>query len=145
MSISSRFSVGIHILSLIEFNKEGISSSDFLASSVNTNPAVIRKLMGMLKKAGLVEVHPGIAGAKLAKKMSEITLLDVYKAVNVVQDNELFGMHENPNPDCPVGRHIQNTIEPIFSAAQLAMEKVLGNVMLEDVVKDIGKKSNIDC
>ncbi|WP_338450912.1 Rrf2 family transcriptional regulator [Niallia oryzisoli] len=145
MSISSRFSVGIHILSLIEFNKEGISSSDFLASSVNTNPAVIRKLMGMLKKAGLVEVHPGIAGAKLAKKMSEITLLDVYKAVNVVQDNELFGMHENPNPDCPVGRHIQNTIEPIFSAAQLAMERVLGNVTLEDVVKDIGKKSNIDC
>ncbi|MBG9546788.1 Rrf2 family transcriptional regulator [Cytobacillus firmus] len=145
MSISSRFLVGIHILSLIEFNKEGISSSDFLASSVNTNPAVIRKLMGMLKKAGLVEVHPGIAGAKLAKKMSEITLLDVYKAVNVVQDNELFGMHENPNADCPVGRHIQNTIEPIFSAAQLAMEKVLGNVTLEDVVKDIGKKSNIDC
>ncbi len=145
MSISSRFSVGIHILSLIEFNKDGISSSDFLASSVNTNPAVIRKLMGMLKKAGLVEVHPGIAGAKLAREMSEITLLDVYKAVNVVQDNELFGMHENPNPDCPVGRHIQNTFEPIFSAAQLAMEKVLGNVLLEDVVKDIGEKSNIDC
>ncbi|TYS46820.1 Rrf2 family transcriptional regulator [Bacillus infantis] len=145
MSISSRFSVGIHILSLIEFNKDGISSSDFLASSVNTNPAVIRKLMGMLKKAGLVEVHPGIAGAKLARKMSEITLLDVYKAVNVVQDHELFGMHDNPNPDCPVGRHIQNTIEPIFSAAQLAMEKVLGNVLLEDVVKDIGEKSNIDC
>lgn len=145
MSISSRFSVGIHILSLIEFNREGISSSDFLASSVNTNPAVIRKLMGMLKKAGLVEVHPGIAGAKLAKKMSEITLLDVYKAVNVVQDNELFGMHENSNPDCPVGRHIKNTIEPIFSSAQLAMEKVLGNVTLEDVVKDIGEKSNIVC
>lgn len=145
MSISSRFSVGIHILSLIEFNKDGISSSDFLASSVNTNPAVIRKLMGMLKKAGLVEVHPGIAGAKLARKMSEITLLDVYKAVNVVQDHELFGIHENPNPDCPVGRNIQNTIEPIFSAAQLAMEKVLGNVLLEDVVKDIGEKSNIDC
>jgi len=59
--------------------------------------------------------------------------------------NELLGMHENPNPDCPVGRHIQNTIEPIFSAAQLAMEKVLCNVMLEDVVKDIGKKLNIDC
>lgn len=101
--------------------------------------------MGMLKKAGLVEVHPGIAGAKLTKKMSEITLLDIYKAVNVVQDNELFGIHENPNPDCPVGMHIQYTIEPIFSAAQLAMEKVLGNVTLEDVVKDIGNKSNIVC
>ncbi|WP_026695446.1 Rrf2 family transcriptional regulator [Peribacillus kribbensis] len=143
MSISSRFAVGIHILTLIEFNKEGVTSSDFLASSVNTNPAVIRRLMGMLKKAGLIEVHPGIAGAKLAKELSEITLYDVYKAVNVVQENELFSIHENPNPDCPVGRQIQNTIEPLFISAQLAMEKILTNVTLEDVVKDITVKENI--
>lgn len=143
MSISSRFAVGIHILTLININKEGTSSSEFLASSVNTNPAVIRKIMGMLKKASLVEVHPGIAGAKLAKKLSEITLLDVYKAVDVVQDNELFSVHDNPNPACPVGRNIQNTIEPIFTTAQLAMEKVLGNVTLEDVVKDIANKEKI--
>ena len=71
MSISSRFAVGIHILSLIEFNKGGVSSSEFFAGSVNTNPALIRKIMGMLKKAGLVDVQPGIAGAELAKKLSE--------------------------------------------------------------------------
>ncbi|MDM5326923.1 MULTISPECIES: Rrf2 family transcriptional regulator [Neobacillus] len=143
MSISSRFAVGIHILTLIEFNKEGVTSSEFLASSVNTNPAVIRKLMGMLKKAGLIEVHPGIAGAKLAKELSDITLFDVYKAVNVVQEKELFSIHESPHPDCPVGRNIQNTIEPLFTTAQLAMEKVLRNVTLEDVVKDITNKENI--
>lgn len=142
MSISSRFAVGIHILALIELNKEGVSSSEFLASSVNTNPAVIRKLMGMLKKAGLIEVHPGIAGAKLAKELSDVTLFDVYKAVNVVQDKELFSVHDNPNPVCLVGRNIQNTIEPLFTAAQLAMEKVLGSVTLEDVVKDIAAKEN---
>jgi Rrf2 family protein len=145
MSISSRFAVGIHILALIELNKEGTSSSEFIASSVNTNPAVIRKLMGMLKKAGLVEVHPGIAGAKLAKELSDITLIDVYKAVNVVQDKELFSVHDNPNPECPVGRNIQNTIEPLFIAAQLAMEKVLGSVTLKDVVKDIANQENIKC
>lgn len=49
MSISSRFAVGIHILVLIEMNKDGVSSSEFLAESVNTNPVVIRKIMGMLK------------------------------------------------------------------------------------------------
>ncbi|USK60782.1 Rrf2 family transcriptional regulator [Peribacillus asahii] len=146
MSISSRFAVGIHILALIDLNKEGTSSSEFLASSVNTNSAVIRKIMGMLKKAGLVEVHPGIAGAKLAKKLSEITLLDVYKAVSVVQEKELFSVHDNPNPKCPVGRNIQNTIEPLFTAAQLAMEKVLGSLTLEDVVKDIvNKEKKIKC
>ena len=143
MSISSRFSVGIHILALIEINKSGISTSEFLAGSVNTNPAVIRKIMGMLKNAGLVKVRPGVAGAQLAKGLSDITLFDVYKAVNVVQEKELFNVHDNPNPECPVGRNIQNTIEPLFTAAQLAMEKVLRSLTLEDVVKDIATKENI--
>ncbi|GGE44882.1 Rrf2 family transcriptional regulator [Pullulanibacillus camelliae] len=144
MSISSRFAVGVHILTLIEFNKDGVSSSEYLAESVNTNPALIRKIIGMLKKADLVDVHPGIAGTKLARDLSDITLLDVYKAVNVVQDNKLFSMHENPNPKCPVGRNIQEAIMPIFSTAQRALEKVLGNVTLEDIVADIVEKEQIN-
>ncbi|PLT27915.1 Rrf2 family transcriptional regulator [Peribacillus deserti] len=142
MSISSRFAVGIHILTLIELNKDGVSSSEYLADSVNTNPAVIRKIMGMLKKAGLIEVHPGVAGAKSARNITDITLLDVYKAVNVVQDKELFSIHGNPNPECPVGRNIQETILPLFSAAQAAMEKVLDSVTIEDVVKGIHDKDS---
>lgn len=140
MSISSRFAVGIHILALIEINRGGVSSSEFLAGSVNTNPAVIRKIMGMLKNAGLINVRPGIAGAELAMELSDITLLDVYKAVNVVQEKELFNLHDNPNPDCPVGRNIQSTIEPLFTIAQSALEKALGNVTIQDVVKDIIEK-----
>ncbi|MGS2780102.1 Rrf2 family transcriptional regulator [Robertmurraya sp. GLU-23] len=144
MSISSRFAVGIHILTLIEINKTGVNSSEFLAGSVNTNPAVIRKIMGMLKSAGLVHVRPGIAGAELAKDLSDITLLDVYKAVNVIQEKELFSIHEHPNPDCPVGRNIQDTVLPLFTIAQTAMEKALGNVTIEDVVKDILKKEKVN-
>ncbi|KOP70956.1 Rrf2 family transcriptional regulator [Cytobacillus solani] len=140
MSISSRFSVGIHILSLLEINKDGVNTSEFIAGSVNTNPVVIRKIMGMLKNAGLVKVRPGVAGAELGKDISEITMLDVYKAVNVVQEKELFGVHANPNPSCPVGKNIQETISPIFSAAQLSMEKALDNVTIMDVVKEIIEK-----
>lgn len=142
MSISSRFTVGVHILALIELNKEGISSSEYLAGSVNTNPTLIRKIMGMLKKAKLIQVHPGIAGAKLAKEPSNITLLDVYKAVDVVQEKELFSVHENSNPDCPVGRNIQDSITPVLSTAQLALEKELKNVTIEDIIKDIKEKEN---
>jgi DNA-binding IscR family transcriptional regulator len=144
MSISSRFAVGVHILTLLEVNKGGVNSSEFIAGSVNTNPAVIRKIMGMLKNAGLVNVRPGIAGAALAKDLSAITLLDVYKAVNVVQEKELFSIHENPNPNCPVGRNIQNTIGPLFSIAETAMEKALGNVTIEDVVRDITKNEKLN-
>ncbi|WP_077622900.1 Rrf2 family transcriptional regulator [Sediminibacillus massiliensis] len=137
MSISSRFAVGIHILTLLEFNKKGVNSSEFLAGSVNTNPAVIRKIMGMLKKAGLVKVQPGVAGAELAKNIADITLLDVYRAVNVVPEQELFSIHESPNPQCPVGRNIQDAILPLFGTAQLAMEKALGSVTIEDIWEDI--------
>jgi Rrf2 family protein len=144
MSISSRFTVGVHILALINLNKDGVSSSEFLAGSVNTNPTLIRKIMGMLKKAGLIQVQPGIAGAKLAKDPSHITLLDVYRAVDVVQEKELFSVHENPHPDCPVGRNIQDSITPVLSAAQLAMEKVLGNVTIKDIVQDIAGKEKLE-
>jgi DNA-binding IscR family transcriptional regulator len=144
MSISSRFAVGIHILSLLEINKNGVNSSEFIASSVNTNPVVIRKIMGMLKNAGLVKVRPGIAGAELSKNLTDISLLDVYMAVNVVQDKELFGMHEKPNPSCPVGRNIQSTIEPLFSVAQLALEKALEHVTIDDVVKDLIEKEKLN-
>jgi len=140
LSISSRFAVGIHILALIELNKDGVSTSEFIANSVNTNPVVIRKIIGMLKQAQLVHVRPGIAGAELAKKISEITLLDVYKAVQVVSENELFSIHDQPNPQCPVGRNIQEAIGPVLITAQSAMEKVLNHITIEDIVTDISNK-----
>ncbi|MDR6551003.1 Rrf2 family transcriptional regulator [Paenibacillus qinlingensis] len=144
MSISSRFSVGIHILSLLEINKEGTNSSQFIANSVNTNPVVIRKIMGMLKKAGLVTVNPGIAGATPSRSLAEITLFDVYKAVEAVNENELFSIHENPNPDCLVGKSLQGAIEPIFNMAQLALEKVLQGITIKDVVDSL-KSGNKVC
>ncbi|MDQ7862180.1 Rrf2 family transcriptional regulator [Peribacillus frigoritolerans] len=145
MSISTRFSVGIHILSLLEINKEGVNTSDFIAKSVNTNPALIRKITGMLKNAGLVNVRPGIAGATLAKELSDITLLDVYHAVNVVSDKELFGIHENPNPACTVGRNIQDTIEPhLFPLLNLPWKRRWEVVTIEDVVKGILEKDKTE-
>ncbi|WP_166246257.1 Rrf2 family transcriptional regulator [Paenibacillus turpanensis] len=143
MSISSRFSVGIHILALLEIDKTELNTSENIAMSVNTNPAVIRKITGMLKKAGLVYVQPGIAGATLAKDISDITLLDVYRAVNAVQEDELFSVHDKPNPDCLVGRNIQDSVEISFSAAQRALEKELEHRTIRDVVDDILNKERL--
>lgn len=137
MSISSRFSVAIHILSLLDINKASSNTSEFIASSVNTNPVVIRRIMGMLNRAGLVDVRPGVAGARLARNVSDITLLDIYNAVNVVDEDALFGIHESPNPECMVGRNIQAAIVPLFISAQKAMEKVLQDVTLQDIIQDI--------
>lgn len=142
MTISSRFSVAIHMLTLVALSPPEVISSDFLARSVNTNPALIRKIMAMLKNAELIQVKPGVAGATLTKSLTEISLLEIYQAVAVVEPNELFGIHDQPNPACPIGRNIQATIEPIFITAQSAMERVLEQIMLSDVVKDIEQLIN---
>ncbi|MDQ0193036.1 Rrf2 family transcriptional regulator [Paenibacillus wynnii] len=137
MNISTRFAVAIHILTLLDQNKEGKSTSEWIAGSVNTNPVVIRRITGMLKEAGLVNVRPGVAGAKLARSSAEITLLQIYKAVHAVEEDSLFSVHEHPNPSCPVGKNIAGAILPVFSLAQKAMEHVLHEVTLEQIVNEI--------
>lgn len=137
MQISSRFTIAVHILTCIDYFKgKQQLSSDFIASSVGTNPVIIRRILGQLKKAGLVEVTRGENGeASLAKPLDQITLYDIYKAVGSVED-ELFHFHENPNPDCPVGRNIHAALDERLHHVQKAMEDSLRSMKLSDVVND---------
>jgi len=135
--ISSRFSVAVHILTLLELHKSGRITSELIAGSVNTNPVVIRRMMSLLNKAGLIHSSPGVAGAILVRPLHEITLLDVYRAVQVGVQEELFAIHENPNPACIVGKNIQSTLETNFAKAQQAMEQELARVTLDQVANDI--------
>jgi len=141
MSMNSRFAVAVHILSLLEIDKGKRTSSEHIAGSVNTNPVVIRRMMGMLGRSGLVSTTPGVAGATLTRSPDEITLLDVYRSVQDDPDEGLFAVHERPNPDCPVGRNIQGALESAFVRAQTAMERELASVTLAGVIADIRDKA----
>ncbi|MCQ9294206.1 Rrf2 family transcriptional regulator [Staphylococcus cohnii] len=137
MKISSRFTVAVHILALIKIEKEYTLTSTQIADSVNTNPVVIRRLMGRLKEAGFIDVSRGNSGAKLLKSLDEITLFDVYKAVEVVEKGHLFQIHEDTNINCTVGANIQSVLEVILESAQDAMEAVLKGVILDSIVNKI--------
>ncbi len=140
MKISSRFTVAVHILSLLGIESSSHFTSEWIAGSVNTNPVIIRRVIGQLKKAGFVNVRPGTGGTFLAKSLEEITLLDVYRAVDVVEEGELFHFHEEPNPECPVGANIQSVLQLILLHAQSAMEQVLEKVTIKQLVTDLTKK-----
>lgn len=140
MKISSRFTVAVHILSLIKVDRNTSCTSEWIAGSVNTNPVVIRRILGKLKKAGLVGVKAGTGGAYLLKSLQDITLLDVYRAVDVVEEGELFQFHDQPNPQCPVGRNIESVLEWVLKRAQSAMEQVLADITMEEVVTDLIQK-----
>lgn len=141
MRISSRFSVAVHILSLISITDDADKgTSEWIAGSVNTNPVVIRRIMGMLKAAGLISIRRGSGGAALLKPLGEISLLDIYRAVDVVEGGELFQMHDRPNPNCPVGANIQFVLEIILMQAQEAMESFLEHISLEQVTNGIKER-----
>ncbi len=140
MQISSRFTIAVHMLVCMENFKDGYkATSEFLASSVNVNPVIIRRLLQQLKKAGIVTVKRGSGGAAIAKPLQKITLLDIYNAVECVEENNLFHFHENPNPACPVGRNIHAALDGRLAAIQSAMEREMASVTLADVVNDTKK------
>lgn len=126
--ISTRFSIAVHTLSLIAVTPD--CTGDYIAGSVNTNPVVIRRIMGMLKKAGLVEVKPGVGGANLLKDPADITLLDVYRAVGVTEDNQLFRIHEHSKIECSVGRNIELVLQEELADAQAVMEQRLAQTTI---------------
>lgn len=137
MQISSRFTLAVHILICIDtFKDEYKVTSDFLAGSTNINPVMVRRLLGQLKKAGMIDVMRGTGGAVITKPLNEISFLDIYKAVECVDNGELFHFHENSNQNCPVGRNIHNILDEKLMRVQMALERELASITLEDVKKD---------
>ena len=137
MQISSRFTIAVHIFTCIStFEKDYKITSEFLASSVNVNPVVIRRLLQQLKSAGLITVTRGSGGASAAKPLDQINLLDIYNAVECIDGGELFHIHENPNPNCPVGRNIRSVLDEKLLQVQKAMESQLQKITVADIVNE---------
>ncbi|ULQ60983.1 Rrf2 family transcriptional regulator [Brucepastera parasyntrophica] len=138
MQIGTKFSIAIHILLSAEVFKETHKvTSDFIASSANTNPVIIRNIMGMLKEAGIIEVAAGTGGITLTRKPKDISLKDIYLAIDPVKDGRLFKIHQNTEPNCPVGGNIERILNPYFFKAQNAMENELGKYNLKNLLDDL--------
>ena len=138
MQISSRFTIAIHVFACMEtFGKDYKITSDFLASSINVNPVIIRKILSQLRNAGLIQVARGTGGTTATRPIDEITFYDVYQAVDLLEDGELFHFHENPNPNCPVGKNIHTALDEKLLHIQGAMENEMKKYTIADVVNDI--------
>lgn len=138
MQIPSRFTIAAHMLMVIALKgKDTKVTSDFLAESVGVNPVIIRKTLSQLKKAELITVARGTGGAEIIKNLKDISLLDIYRAVECLgKTGQLFSFHENPNPNCPVGAHIHQVLDQKLDKIQQTMEAELSQMSLDQVVAD---------
>jgi Rrf2 family protein len=134
--LNTRFAVATHILTFLQTQRGEPASSELIASSVNTNPSLIRRLMSQLAKAGLTTSQLGTGGgALLARPGDTITLLDVYRAVD--EEGVVFGLHPDPNPACPVGRNIQPVLKVQMLAAETAMLAQLAQTTIARMAADV--------
>lgn len=140
MQITSKFTIAVHILTCIDiFASNQRVTSEFLSGSTGVNAVIIRNVLTQLKTAGIVNTRQGSGGAHLAKPLTEITLYDVYKAVDCIDDEGLFHFHENPNACCPVGRNIHKIMDGRLAAVQTALENELKATTLAEIVADTRK------
>ena len=132
--MDTKFSSAIHTLILIS-EAEMPMSSEQIAGSVGTNASYIRKLTTRLSKAEIIEGRRGVSGFRLKKNTSEITLLDIYKAVMEVNEIHIFDIHQNPNDMCVVGQNIKPVLSGMFKEMEEQVEMQLKAMTLENCMK----------
>ena len=136
MNVSTRFTVALHILTLLASGKSEPMTSEYIAGSVNTNPVVVRRLMAMLRKAGFVSSQPGNGGGwELACRPDRLSLADIRQAVH---EGSPFSMHSQaPNPCCPVGKNIQSVLTPHYERAEAALQAELAKTTIQTLLKAV--------
>jgi Rrf2 family protein len=132
--------VGTHILTVLALQDGAPLTSEEIACSVNTNPVVIRRLLGLLRDAGYVDAKQGIGGGWVLRvEPKRITLHDVLLAVE--PQCETFSLHRSePNHECPVGRHIQDVLTEVYDEIKEGMAKQLSRSTIATLVKRLEQR-----
>lgn len=138
MTASTRTAVAAHALTfLAQWHDDGWQSSSKIAESLESNPVLVRRILGLLQQAGLVSAAEGSGGGwQLARPAEEVTLLDAYLAVEPTATALPTHAHP-PNQDCMIGRHMQALLEAEFVAAQEAMEDRLSRTRVADLLSHV--------
>ena len=135
MAVNTRFATGIHALLLLAAEPDVLQTSEDVAKKLNTNPVVVRRVFSLLQQAELVESVKGPnGGTRLAHHAKDITLADVYRALqtgNVFHADSLSTSHQNK---------LNAALNQALKDAQKALEKELAQTSLGQLVKKASKK-----
>ncbi len=138
MKYSTKLSDTLHILVFLSLVTDQRLTSARIAESVKTNPAYIRQLMSALKAAGIISNTQGQANASLLRSPDEITMLDVYHAVE--GNKPLLHLDVDTNPECGVGINIQLAIADFYRDVQQVAEQKMNEITLQNIIEQYYKK-----
>ena len=132
MKFSTRVSDAVHILAFIALNRNEALTSQRIAESIRTNPGCVRQLMGNLRRYGIMTSVQGHARPALSRAPADISLLDIYRAVE--GGKPLLHLDTHTNPECGVGVNIQLALQDYFDKVQNRAEDEMSRITLQDVL-----------
>lgn len=143
MASNSRFVIAIHTAGMLAFGEQIPMTSTDIAKSVDTNPVVIRRIIGNLVKHGLVEVKMGTGGgSRLTRLPGEITLAEIYLAL---EEGEIFNVPElEDSHECSVGKLVRPVLKVVLDEAENSLIEKLQSITLLDVMTKVRKKLPAD-
>ncbi len=132
MKFSTRVSDAVHILAFIALNRNDALTSQRIAESIRTNPGCVRQLMVSLRRYGIMTSVQGHARPALSRAPADISLLDIYRAVE--GGKPLLHLDTHTNPECGVGVNIQLALQDYFDKVQNRAEDEMSRITLQDVL-----------
>ncbi|MBF7124703.1 Rrf2 family transcriptional regulator [Pediococcus pentosaceus] len=142
MKYSYKLSDAIHILTYLIIYRDGDLSSKTIADSIESNASTVRNLMSDLRSAGLITTKVGSASPALNARPSEISILDVYKAVDM--DHNLLHIDPKTNPQCVVGGSIQDVLDDAYAEIQQSAFQKMDEITIADITEGILQRQQQD-
>ena len=137
MQISMKCSIAVHCLIFIH-EAQGIAkvTSNLLAESTGSNPVIIRNILSALKKAGIITVLRGTGGAELCTDPSQITLYQIYSALEPGGVTSMIGIHPCQDRPCPVAKSIGKVLQTPYRKIEDAVQKSMESITLQSMIDD---------
>ena len=131
---NTKFATVVHILTILANNPSEYLSSEWIAKSININPVIVRRELSMLRQQGWVMSRKGKeGGSKLNKSSDKISLADIYIRV---KNSEVLGKKNlRTNPQCPIGKDINNKLDDLFIETDALVIASLKQKTLEGFVE----------
>lgn len=139
MKYSTKLSDAIHMLAFIYINPKNDLSSAAIAVSIHTNASYVRQLMMALRKAGILSSSRGQARPELTRAPRDITLFDMYQAIE--GSKPLLHLDTNINPQCNVGVNIHYALQEYYQKVQNAAEAEMKSITMEDVIQSFYERT----
>lgn len=144
MQISMKCSVAVHCLIFI-YEAKGIAkvTSNLLAESTGSNPVVIRNILSALKKAGLITVPRGTGGAELCADPSQITLYQIYSALEPDGMSSIIGIHPCQKCPCPIAQNIRQVLKTPYQKIEDSIKQTMEEITLQSMIDDFEQLAHL--